>query len=43
VINVWNRLAITFGDEPGSYEPDHFVAQRGAMVQRGAMAEAATD
>jgi AhpD family alkylhydroperoxidase len=28
VINMWNRFAITFGDEPGSYEPDHFVAQR---------------
>jgi AhpD family alkylhydroperoxidase len=36
VINVWNRFAITFGDEPGSYEPDHFVAQRGVV-------QAATD
>jgi AhpD family alkylhydroperoxidase len=35
VINVWNRFAITFGDEPGSYEPDHFVAQR-AMVAEAA-------
>ena len=27
IINTWNRFAITFGDEPGSYEPDHFVTQ----------------
>jgi AhpD family alkylhydroperoxidase len=25
VINAWNRFAITFHDEPGSYEPKHFV------------------
>ncbi|MDE3059038.1 MAG: carboxymuconolactone decarboxylase family protein [Bacteroidota bacterium] len=29
VINVWNRFAITFGDEPGSYKPDHFVTKKG--------------
>lgn len=27
IINTWNRFAITFGDEPGSYEPDHFATQ----------------
>src|SRR5262245_55278115 len=27
IINTWNRFAITFGDEPGSYEPDHFVTE----------------
>lgn len=26
IINTWNRFAITFGDVPGSYQPDHFVA-----------------
>ncbi len=26
-INAWNRLAITFGDEPGSYQPQHFVTE----------------
>ncbi len=25
IINTWNRFAITFRDEPGSYEPEHFV------------------
>ena len=29
IINVWNRFAITFGDEPGSYQPDHFVTKKG--------------
>lgn len=23
-INTWNRFAITFGDVPGTYEPQHF-------------------
>ena len=27
IINAWNRFAITFGDKPGSYRPDHFVTQ----------------
>lgn len=27
IINTWNRFAITFSDTPGSYRPDHFVAQ----------------
>ena len=27
IINAWNRFAITFGDQPGSYQPDHFVTQ----------------
>ena len=27
IINTWNRFAITFRDEAGSYEPDHFVTQ----------------
>jgi AhpD family alkylhydroperoxidase len=27
IINTWNRLAITFGDEPGTYEPEHFATQ----------------
>jgi AhpD family alkylhydroperoxidase len=27
IINTWNRFAITFGDQPGSYQPDHFVTQ----------------
>jgi AhpD family alkylhydroperoxidase len=27
IINNWNRLAITFRDEPGTYEPDHFATQ----------------
>ena len=25
MINTWNRLCLTFGDEVGSYSPDHFV------------------
>ncbi len=25
IINTWNRFCITFGEEAGSYEPDHFV------------------
>ena len=29
IINTWNRFAITFGDEPGSYQPHHFAAQPG--------------
>ncbi len=28
IINVWNRFAVTFGDEPGSYKPDHFVTKK---------------
>jgi AhpD family alkylhydroperoxidase len=28
IINTWNRFAITFGDAPGSYQPDHFVTER---------------
>lgn len=27
IINTWNRLAITFHDEPGSYQPQHFVTE----------------
>ena len=27
IINTWNRFAITFGDQPGSYQPDHFVTK----------------
>ncbi|MBM7842573.1 carboxymuconolactone decarboxylase family protein [Herpetosiphon giganteus] len=26
-INMWNRFAITFQSDPGSYKPEHFVAQ----------------
>jgi len=26
-INAWNRFAITFGDVPGSYQPDHFATR----------------
>ncbi|XSG73114.1 carboxymuconolactone decarboxylase family protein [Herpetosiphon llansteffanensis] len=26
-INMWNRFAITFQSNAGSYKPDHFVAQ----------------
>jgi len=29
IINTWNRFAITFHDEPGSYQPDHFVTEPG--------------
>jgi AhpD family alkylhydroperoxidase len=29
IINTWNRFAITFGDVPGSYQPQHFVAMSG--------------
>lgn len=29
IINTWNRFAITFGDGPGSYLPDHFVTEPG--------------
>jgi AhpD family alkylhydroperoxidase len=28
IINTWNRFAITFGDEPGSYEPEHFATRK---------------
>lgn len=31
MINVWNRFAITFRDEPGSYEPEHVVTKRGPI------------
>jgi len=31
IINVWNRFAITFGDQPGSYAPEHFVAVGGPL------------
>lgn len=27
MINLWNRIAITFRTLPGSYEPDHFVTR----------------
>ena len=27
IINAWNRFAITFGDVPGSYRPQHFATQ----------------
>lgn len=27
MINLWNRLAITFRTPPGGYEPDHFVTK----------------
>ncbi len=30
IINTWNRLAITFGDEPGSYQPEHFATRSAA-------------
>jgi AhpD family alkylhydroperoxidase len=30
VINTWNRFAITFGDVPGSYAPEHFAVARQA-------------
>lgn len=33
IINTWNRLAITFGDVPGSYQPEHFVAEPGQAAQ----------
>lgn len=32
MINVWNRFAITFRDEPGSYEPEHVVTKRGVLI-----------
>jgi AhpD family alkylhydroperoxidase len=32
MINTWNRFAITFGDEPGSYQPHHFVAEPGTAA-----------
>ena len=32
IINTWNRFAITFGDEPGSYQPDHFATQPATAV-----------
>jgi AhpD family alkylhydroperoxidase len=34
IINTWNRFAITFRDEPGSYRPDHFVAIPKAMAEK---------
>ncbi|MFN8595201.1 MAG: carboxymuconolactone decarboxylase family protein [Anaerolineae bacterium] len=34
IINTWNRLAITFGDEPGSYQPHHFTTQPAAAIAR---------
>ena len=34
IINTWNRFAITFRDEPGSYQPDHFVAVPKAKTER---------
>ena len=35
IINVWNRFAITFRDEPGNYEPEHFVTKREAAGEAG--------
>lgn len=32
MINVWNRFAITFRDEPGSYEPEHAVTLRATVT-----------
>ncbi|CAG0971535.1 hypothetical protein ANRL3_01530 [Anaerolineae bacterium] len=32
IINTWNRFAITFGDEPGSYQPHHFATQPAPAV-----------
>lgn len=32
MINIWNRFAITFRDEPGSYEPEHFATKRGVVA-----------
>ncbi|MBL8096992.1 MAG: carboxymuconolactone decarboxylase family protein [Anaerolineales bacterium] len=32
MINVWNRFAITFRDEPGSYEPQHAATKRGVVT-----------
>jgi AhpD family alkylhydroperoxidase len=34
IINTWNRFAITFRDEPGSYRPDHFAAIPKAMAEK---------
>lgn len=31
IINTWNRFAITFRDEPGSYQPEHFATQPAAI------------
>lgn len=28
IINTWNRFCVTFGDEPGSYRPEHFATER---------------
>ncbi len=35
VINTWNRFAITFGDVPGSYQPQHFVCVPGQAALAG--------
>ena len=35
IINTWNRFAITFGDVPGSYEPEHFATRAGAVLPAG--------
>jgi AhpD family alkylhydroperoxidase len=32
IINTWNRFAVTFRDEPGSYQPQHFATQPAATV-----------
>jgi AhpD family alkylhydroperoxidase len=32
MINLWNRLVITFRTPPGSYEPDHFVTRPHEVV-----------
>ena len=29
IINTWNRFAITFRDEPGSYQSHHFATEPG--------------
>jgi AhpD family alkylhydroperoxidase len=33
VINTWNRLAITFRDTPGTYQPEHFATQPAQAAQ----------
>jgi AhpD family alkylhydroperoxidase len=34
-INAWNRFAITFHDEPGSYQPHHFATEPHPVAPQG--------
>ena len=38
-INAWNRFAITFRDEVGSYQPEHFATKARVAISAPAPSE----